>query len=230
MMTAILTRTSERVVANDLRQDGGYKPELKRTLKFLSDVRDFVRIGFGRDRCLLDVRRRAAELGPGGTLVVPDRGGRPDPGGVGVRAIRGTYPAHGSSYQWASRLANPKVGWLFGWIAIWNLGLSVVAVDNAMASQCLMPLFNMAPSEVVATRYHGGIAGDSGRHHHRVDANCRLDEFVGCRRRTCDRRGAGHRPDRRGSAHRTWLDAQSVLPGHRRPRSDDRLVLGSPKA
>jgi amino acid transporter len=39
---------------------------------------------------------------------------------------------------------------LFGWIAIWNLGLSVVAVDNAMASQCLMPLFNMAPSEVVA--------------------------------------------------------------------------------
>jgi hypothetical protein len=32
MMTAILTRTSERVVANDLRQDGGYKPELKRTL------------------------------------------------------------------------------------------------------------------------------------------------------------------------------------------------------
>jgi amino acid transporter len=59
-------------------------------------------------------------------------------------------PLSGSSYQWASRLANPKIGWIFGWIAVCNVGLNVVAIDNAMASQCLMPLFNMAPSEVTA--------------------------------------------------------------------------------
>jgi amino acid transporter len=44
-------------------------------------------------------------------------------------------------------LANPKLGWIFGWIAAWNIGLSPVAIDNALASQCLMPLFNMAPNE-----------------------------------------------------------------------------------
>jgi amino acid transporter len=59
-------------------------------------------------------------------------------------------PLSGSSYQWASRLANPKIGWIFGWIAVWNVGLSPVAIDNALASQCLMPLFNMAPSEHTA--------------------------------------------------------------------------------
>lgn len=25
----------------------------------------------------------------------------------------------GSSYQWASRLANPKIGWFFGWLTFW---------------------------------------------------------------------------------------------------------------
>ena len=33
-------------------------------------------------------------------------------------------PLSGSSYQWASRLANPKIGRIFGWIAVWNVGLS----------------------------------------------------------------------------------------------------------
>ncbi|MGG7099557.1 amino acid permease [Rhodococcus sp. 24CO] len=30
-------------------------------------------------------------------------------------------PLSGSSNQWASRLANPKVGWVFGWLAVWAL-------------------------------------------------------------------------------------------------------------
>jgi amino acid transporter len=34
----------------------------------------------------------------------------------------------GSSYQGAYRLANPKIGWVFGWLAVWNVGISVVAV------------------------------------------------------------------------------------------------------
>ncbi|WP_431237458.1 APC family permease [Mycolicibacterium aichiense] len=56
----------------------------------------------------------------------------------------------GSSYQWASRLASPKVGWLFGWLTFWFLAIAVAAMDNALASQALMPLFGMAPDEDAA--------------------------------------------------------------------------------
>ena len=56
----------------------------------------------------------------------------------------------GSSYQWASRLANPKIGWLFGWLTFWYLAIAVVAVDNALASQAFMPLVGMAENEDTA--------------------------------------------------------------------------------
>jgi amino acid transporter len=56
----------------------------------------------------------------------------------------------GSSYQWASRLASPKIGWFFGWLTFWFLALGVVAMNNALASQALMPLFDMAPNENIA--------------------------------------------------------------------------------
>jgi amino acid transporter len=56
----------------------------------------------------------------------------------------------GSSYQWASRLANPKIGWFFGWMTFWYLAIAVVAMDNALASQALMPLLGMAPDEDAA--------------------------------------------------------------------------------
>src|SRR6516165_3764432 len=56
----------------------------------------------------------------------------------------------GSSYQWASRLANPKVGWLFGWLSFWYLAIAVVAMDNALASQALMPLLGIPESESTA--------------------------------------------------------------------------------
>ncbi|MCV7217584.1 amino acid permease [Mycobacterium crocinum] len=53
----------------------------------------------------------------------------------------------GSSYQWASRLANPKVGWFFGWLTFWFLAIGVVAMNSALASQAVMPLLGMAPNE-----------------------------------------------------------------------------------
>ncbi|GAA2771313.1 APC family permease [Mycolicibacterium pallens] len=56
----------------------------------------------------------------------------------------------GSSYQWASRLANPKVGWFFGWLTFWFLAIGVVAMNSALASQALMPLLGMAPDEGAA--------------------------------------------------------------------------------
>lgn len=56
----------------------------------------------------------------------------------------------GSSYQWASRLANPRVGWLLGWLSFWYLAIAVVAMDNALASQALMPLLGMPDDEQIA--------------------------------------------------------------------------------
>ncbi len=56
----------------------------------------------------------------------------------------------GSSYQWASRLANPRVGWGFGWITFCWLGIAVVAADNALASQAFMPLFGIHADEGTA--------------------------------------------------------------------------------
>ena len=56
----------------------------------------------------------------------------------------------GSSYQWASRLANPKIGWMFGWLTFWYLAIAVVALDNALASQALMPLVGISDNENTA--------------------------------------------------------------------------------
>src|ERR1700712_2672387 len=56
----------------------------------------------------------------------------------------------GSSYQWASCLASPKIGWMFGWLSFWYLATGVVAMDNALASQAFMPLFGLPDSEDTA--------------------------------------------------------------------------------
>jgi len=56
-------------------------------------------------------------------------------------ALASRMPIAGYSYQWVSRLANPKVGWLIGWISFVFLLVDVVAVDYAVASTVLPSLF-----------------------------------------------------------------------------------------
>ena len=137
-------------VADKFCEDGGYQPELKRTLNsFQMFAISFasVSVVIGVFSTYDDVLRNS---GPVGIWLFPIVA----VGQILVALVYAQFaariPLSGSSYQWASRLANPKIGWLFGWIAVWNVGLSPVAVDNALASQCLMPLFNMAPSEQTA--------------------------------------------------------------------------------
>src|SRR5207248_10596694 len=55
-------------------------------------------------------------------------------------------PLAGYTYQWASRLANPKVGWLIGWISFFFLIVDVVAVDYAVASAVLPKLLGYTES------------------------------------------------------------------------------------
>jgi amino acid transporter len=57
-------------------------------------------------------------------------------------ALASRMPLAGYSYQWTSRLANPKIGWLIGWISFTFLIVDVVAVDYAVASTVLPSLFN----------------------------------------------------------------------------------------
>ncbi len=56
-------------------------------------------------------------------------------------ALASRIPLAGYSYQWTSRLANPYVGWLIGWVSFVFLIVDVVAVDYAVAATVLPSLF-----------------------------------------------------------------------------------------
>ena len=49
-------------------------------------------------------------------------------------------PLSGFSYQWASRLVNPVVGWWFGWVSFAFLLSVTISVDYAFSQVALFPL------------------------------------------------------------------------------------------
>lgn len=59
---------------------------------------------------------------------------------LGLLASR--IPVTGYAYQWMSRLANPVLGWVMGWISFTFLAVVVVAVDYTVASTVLPVLLN----------------------------------------------------------------------------------------
>ncbi|MCL2781456.1 MAG: amino acid permease [Actinomycetia bacterium] len=52
-------------------------------------------------------------------------------------------PLSGFSYQWASRLVTPKLGWWFGWVGFAFLTLTTVSVDYAFSQVALFPLVGL---------------------------------------------------------------------------------------
>ncbi|MCW2641939.1 MAG: amino acid permease-associated region [Dactylosporangium sp.] len=52
-------------------------------------------------------------------------------------------PLSGYSYQWASRLASPVLGWWFGWVSFSFLAIVTVAVDYGLTQVALFPLLNI---------------------------------------------------------------------------------------
>src|SRR6202043_722740 len=56
----------------------------------------------------------------------------------GALAVR--VPLSGYSYQWASRLANPQVGWWFGWTSFAFLTIVTVSVDYGLIQVAFQPL------------------------------------------------------------------------------------------
>ncbi|WP_067839514.1 APC family permease [Nocardia lijiangensis] len=129
---------------------GGYRQELKRTLgpfQVFAISFAFISVAVGIFATYDDVLQNAGPVGiwlwivaAAGQVLVA----------LVVAQFAARIPLSGSSYQWASRLANPKIGWGFGWLTFCYLAIAVVAVDNALASQAFMPLAGMEPDEDTA--------------------------------------------------------------------------------
>jgi amino acid transporter len=135
---------------DDIAAEGGYQPELKRSLgsfQVFAISFAFISVAVGIFATYDDLLQSAGPVGiwlwviasAGQTLVA-----------LVVAQFAARIALAGSSYQWASRLANPKIGWLFGWLTFWYLAIAVVALDNALASQALMPLLGLGENESTA--------------------------------------------------------------------------------
>src|SRR5918999_4486863 len=74
-------------------------------------------------------------------------------GQLAVAAVLGTLasriPVTGYAYQWMSRLANPGLGWVMGWISFMFLAIVVVAVDYTVASTVLPVLLNFEATATI---------------------------------------------------------------------------------
>ena len=129
---------------------GGYRQELKRTLgsfQVFAISFAFISVAVGIFGTYDDVLQNA---GPAGIRLWPVIAVGQTLIALVIAQFAARIPLSGSSYQWASRLASPKIGWLFGWLGFCYLAIGVVAVDNALASTALMPLFGMAPDDNTA--------------------------------------------------------------------------------
>jgi amino acid transporter len=144
------TMTRDMVRAEPSSDSFGYRPELKRSLgSFQMFAISFASVSVivGIFATFGDVLQSSGPLGIWLFPVVAV-------GQILVALVYAQFaariPLSGSSYQWASRLANPKIGWMFGWVTVCNVAISAPAIDNALATQCLMPLFNIAPDVTTA--------------------------------------------------------------------------------
>ena len=136
--------------ANTSGEDGGYTPELKRTLgsfQVFAVSFAFISVAVGVFGTYGDVLQNSGPVGIwlwpivafGQTLIA-----------LVIAQFAARISLSGSSYQWASRLANPKIGWLFGWLSFSYLAIGVATVNNALASTALMPLLGMESDEGTA--------------------------------------------------------------------------------
>src|ERR1700742_1025043 len=126
---------------------GGYRQELRRTLgpfQVFAISFAFISVAVGIFGTYDDVLKNA---GPAGIWLWPIVAVGQTLIALVIAQFAARIPLSGSSYQWASRLANPKIGWVFGWLSFSYLAIGVVTVDNALAETALMPLVGMEPNE-----------------------------------------------------------------------------------
>src|ERR1700754_3489237 len=121
---------ADATVSDAERRKGGHEPELKRTLgsfQVFAISFAFISVAVAIFATYDDLLRTAGPVGiwlfataaVGQTLVA-----------LVVAQFAARIALSGSSYQWASRLATPKVGWVFGGGAFWYLGIAVGGVGK----------------------------------------------------------------------------------------------------
>lgn len=136
--------------SDEFCEECGYEPQLKRTLgsfQVFAVSFAFISVAVGIFGTYDDLLRNSGPVGiwtwilaAAGQLLIA----------LVIAQFAARIPLSGSSYQWGSRLANPKIGWFFGWLTLCYLITGLMAIDSAMSSTCLMPLFDMAPDEGTA--------------------------------------------------------------------------------
>src|SRR6266550_3845746 len=134
-----LTENPEGSYAEEALQKYGYQQEFRRELKRFASFAigfSFISITTGIFTTYGFVLINSGPLVIVGQLFVS----------LVFAALASRIPLAGYSYQWVSRLANPKVGWLIGWITFIFLIVDVVAVDYAVASTVLPSLFGYTES------------------------------------------------------------------------------------
>ena len=138
-----------RQAANAATEKFGYQPELKRSLgSFQMFAISFASVSviIGIFSTFGDVLQTSAAR----NLAFPGRRRRSDPRRPCICAIRGPYPAHRLVLPVGVAAGQPEDRLDIGWVAVCNVAISAPAIDNALATQCLMPLFNMAPNDATA--------------------------------------------------------------------------------
>lgn len=74
-----------------------------------------------------------------------------------IGSLAARIPLTGYAYQWVSRLANPVLGWITGWISFTFLAIVVVAVDYTVASTVVPALFDFTGTPATAFVITAGI-------------------------------------------------------------------------
>ena len=72
-------------------------------------------------------------------------------------ALAARIPVTGYAYQWVSRLANPILGWITGWISFTFLAIVVSAVDYTVAATVLPALFSFEGTPATAFLITAGV-------------------------------------------------------------------------
>lgn len=128
----------------------GYRQQFARTLRSFESFAvafSFISITTGIFSTFGTV---LASSGPRGVLTWPIAA----VGQVLVALVYGMLaskiPLSGYSYQWASRLTRPDVGWWFGWVSFAFLSIVTVAVDYGLSQTALLPLLGIAFSPLAA--------------------------------------------------------------------------------
>lgn len=124
----------------------GYRPEMRRTLSSFTSFAvgfSFISITSG---IFASYGFALTNSGPRGIWLWLVAGAGQITVALVFTQFAARIPIAGYSYQWASRLLSPRLGWGFGWLSYVFLAVVVVAVDYGFASQAFIPLFDISPT------------------------------------------------------------------------------------